>query len=96
MNALGLGGRRRGDDLPPLTPARPRTPRRISRLKATDRCDADRHERAVVAAELFGTDLHFCKHHFERYEASIRSLAAEILDERWILDYEAAIAREGA
>lgn len=96
MNALGLGGRRRAPELPPLSPAKPPIPRRVSRLKVTDRCDGDRHERAVVAAEIFGVDLYFCKHHFERFEVGIRAIATEILDERWILDYEAAIAREVA
>lgn len=58
---------------------------RPCRLKFTDRCDSCGTQ-AYVAAEIAGTDLMFCAHHFMQWEPKIRATAAELLDERWQLD----------
>jgi hypothetical protein len=68
------------------------TPKRVAKLNATHRCDAC-SSRAYVAAEMYGIDLHFCKHHFERSEDLIRSIADELLDERWQL-YDVEVLRK--
>lgn len=70
--------------VPPATPAQAVPP---TKLKLRDRCDRC-GSRAYVGAEINGTDLLFCAHHFRRFETSIRAVATEILDERWALDAE--------
>jgi hypothetical protein len=81
-------GARRTAPLP-----RPKIEPRIGRLKIADRCDAC-GARAYVAAEIVGVDLLFCAHHFQRWEAAIREVAAELLDERWQLEQEERLRKE--
>jgi hypothetical protein len=84
MALIAVGGRRRRPE-PPEPPRPPAAPRRPHRLKISDRCDAC-GARAYVAAEVNGTDLFFCAHHFARHEDHVRAAAAELLDERWQLE----------
>jgi len=65
---------------------------RVGRLKPRDRCDSC-GARAYAAAEINGTDLLFCGHHFTLYESAIRAVADEVLDERWQIAQEEADRR---
>lgn len=64
-----------------------RTPRR--KLTAKDRCDQC-GAAAWAAAEIAGTDLLFCAHHFTEHEERLRALTDIILDERPFLWAEVA------
>lgn len=55
-------------------------------LTSHDRCDtANCGSQAYVRAILSSGDLLFCNHHYNKVEATIESVAQEVLDERWKL-----------
>lgn len=72
-------------------PQEPQMLDRIPRRKMTnkDRCDQC-GAAAWAAAEINGTDLLFCAHHFTKYEDALRALTDMILDERDFLYAEVA------
>lgn len=50
-------------------------------LTAQDRCDACGAQ-AYVAAEVKGSELHYCAHHASKYEVKLKSIATSWHDER--------------
>jgi len=69
------------------------TPSPTPTMTAADRCDRC-GARAYVAAEINGTDLLFCAHHFGRWEPGVRAAASAIRDERYRLAEEEAARKE--
>lgn len=52
-------------------------------MDATDRCDQGCGARAFVMIETdSGTNLMFCGHHYNKFEASLIPIAQRIFDER--------------
>lgn len=50
-------------------------------LTAKDRCETCGAQ-ALLAAEVKGTWIHYCGHHGTKYEARLRPLATDWIDER--------------
>lgn len=51
-------------------------------LRIADRCDRCGAQ-AFALAEVNGTELLFCGHHFAEHEDRLRAVAGRVVDERW-------------
>ena len=58
------------------------TEERSDTLNATDRCDGCGSQAYIWVNGMSG-DLLFCRHHFLKYEDSIKDYAFEVIDETW-------------
>jgi hypothetical protein len=52
-----------------------------SALTAADRCDRCGAQAYVLVRLLSGGELLFCAHHAKQYEAGLKDVAAEVVDE---------------